>query len=242
MRFGDAKVFAASRTISPANQMYAIDQEDTSMITLEMLKESKSHIVRNNAEYLYGKMKKFEKMSLAQLKKYSATNVSINKEVKPGEIGNTPTELALKEAWLLAAEEANKRGYTCSATLVSHSVLGIDYIENKGPGGLFYDKIIKVQSFNNQVNSFISNKTYGKYRSVEFTRNDNADLYYSLHFADVCVDYLSGHYFVNLKDRYDFNLNFMGSLFATIVNDWAALCQAINVLEDINVKVSYTIN
>lgn len=132
-------------------------------------------------------------------------------------------KVALKAAWLAAAQIAKQKGYPLSAKLVEHSVINKDYSETNGA---FAKTIKKTSLWKNMKNK--------KSGSVEFTKSINSDLFYSIHKCS----YTTSSNRVTVKDVFDFKLetNYK-SLFTTLVNNWAFLNQNISVLHKIDVKI-----
>lgn len=76
--------------------------------------------------------------------------------------------------------------------------------------------------------------------SFAFTKNDNADLYYALHNVDIQISRLFDLTIVNITDVFDFEYdNDYDSLFTSIVNNWAWLCQQTNVLNPISINIAF---
>jgi len=147
-------------------------------------------------------------------------------------------------AWLAAAQIARNEGYPCSATLVEYSVKDIPYYEGPTASGPFTSKIrstLKYQSYVDYIK--FTRKTTDTWKPV-FEKADNPDLFYSLHKVTVYVtgyyvDTAFASYHLLFEDVFDFSLdnNYMGDLFATIVNNWAWLCQQTHVLHPISVSI-----
>lgn len=82
-------------------------------------------------------------------------------------------------------------------------------------------------------------KPTSSYKNITFT-SANSDLYYSLHTASIkLLSASSSTAIIRVYDLYDFDIKFMGSLFATLVNDWAALCMYTKVLNEIDVYIDF---
>ncbi|QAT40734.1 hypothetical protein [Clostridium sp. JN-9] len=135
-------------------------------------------------------------------------------------------DIALKAAWYAAAKAARLAGYSCSATLVEHYVLGQDYKENSGQ---FSTKILQSSEFRGWN---------GRVPSIAFT---SGDLFYSLHLVDICYSAMSSQgAMVHIHDKFDFKLDMQyASPFASIVNNWAWLCQHADVLVPIAVDIYF---
>lgn len=143
------------------------------------------------------------------------------------------SKLAIQVAWLAAAEIAKRKGYKCSGTLVQCSVLGTNYKEKKGKGGLFRDKIVKTSPFK----KFMKGKRKKKVVSIE--KKHNKDLYYALHNFTISKKKNKKSYSIRVYDRYDFNIQNYKSLFTGFVNNWAWLCSHTGVLHNIDVNIYF---
>lgn len=83
--------------------------------------------------------------------------------------------------------------------------------------------------------------------SFAFTYNDIPDLFYALHnvnieltIIDSPLPSLPDLISVNITDVFDFAYdNDYDSLFTSLVNNWAWLCQQINVLNEISVSILF---
>ncbi len=138
----------------------------------------------------------------------------------------------LERAWLAAAALAEP-DYPCSAKLVELSVKGYDYTEDES-AGLFGRKIINTTAYANWRSDFESAD------SVNFTKSDDSDLFYALHLADIRVAAISMYGArIEITDIFNFDAGFMEGIFATLVNDWAWLCQQTGVLNEIEVSVLF---
>lgn len=129
----------------------------------------------------------------------------------------------------------------CSGKLVECSVLGLNYNESKGAGGLFRDKIVGTNTYKNYINK-IKKGTYSTGVGYVLThpKSENADLYYSLHSCTYTTTKSGSTYKVAVYDFYDFALMNYDSLFTGIVNNWAWLCQHTWVLHKIHVNISFS--
>lgn len=184
-----------------------------------------------------------ENMSLEEL------NVLIdsiaNDECKLGAFVNTTSkeekkgvsQKAIKLAWLAAAKIARVKGYGCSATLVENSVNNRNYREN-GSSGLFRNKIVRTRAYKHYIKKAKKNKNYNG-TLITFNKNDSSDLYYALHTATATLSKKNKKYRVNVYDKYDFDLQHYKSLFSSIVNNWAWLCQHTGVLHVIHVQIYF---
>ena len=124
---------------------------------------------------------------------------------------------------------------------VECSVLGLNYNESKGAGGLFRDKIVGTNTYKNYINK-IKKGTYSTGVGYVLThpKSENADLYYSLHSCTYTTTKSGSTYKVAVYDYYDFALMNYNSLFTGIVNNWAWLCQHTGVLHKIHVNISFS--
>lgn len=136
---------------------------------------------------------------------------------------------ALKVAWLAAAQVARLSGYPLSATLVEYSVWDRDYFEVNGQFAI----AIKQTDVYKQL---LRGSNTG---SGSFEKNDNSDLYYSIHAFDYCVAASSQGVRAWITDVYDFQWKpSYERLFSTIVNNWGYLSQNMGVLQPINVTIT----
>lgn len=78
---------------------------------------------------------------------YNGKDVSAS----PEKVAGVSTTFELKALWLAAAQAAKLAEYTCSGKLVECSVLGLNYNETKGTGGLFRDKIVGTNTYKNYI-------------------------------------------------------------------------------------------
>ena len=193
----------------------------------------------------------FENMSIEELNSFIDTTIDrINQRGSGAEIDSVtgqrvlpgvPTTIELKLMWLAAAQAAKLAGYPCSGKLVECSVLGLNYNESKGAGGLFRDKIVGTNTYKNYINK-IKKGTYSTGVGYVLThpKSENADLYYSLHSCTYTTTKSGSTYKVAVYDYYDFALMNYNSLFTGIVNNWAWLCQHTGVLHKIHVNISFS--
>ncbi len=156
---------------------------------------------------------------------------------------NSFAQTQLRLAWIAAACIAEKKGYTCAAELVKHSVANTKYYENSidSKKGLFYNKLLHLHKFQNmciEAKNCNNEKNQVFKDSLEFTKDDNEDLFYALHNVDF-TGYKNKQGVIS--DIFDFKLQTnMNDMFSTIVNDWAWLCQNTSVLNKINVKIAFS--
>lgn len=176
-------------------------------------------------------LNEYDKMSAEEL------NEIISNAKQQMEDINSPSSRYgfLERAWLAAAKLVEP-DYPCAAKLVEYSVKGYNYTENES-AGLFGRKIINTDAYANWRTNCGFNTPA---KSIEFAANDNSDLYYALHLANIKVASISMYgASIEVTDVFDFDVAFMGSIFATIVNDWAWLCQQTGVLNVIDVKILF---
>lgn len=193
----------------------------------------------------------FEGMSIEELNCYIDTTIErINQRSSEAKaapaagqkaLPGAPTVIELKLLWLAAAQAVKLAGYPCSGKLVECSVLGLNYNESKGAGGLFRDKIVGTNTYKNYINK-IKKGTYSTGVGYVLThpKSENADLYYSLHSCTYTTTKSGSTYKVAVYDFYDFALMNYDSLFTGIVNNWAWLCQHTWVLHKIHVNISFS--
>lgn len=168
--------------------------------------------------------KQFQSMSNEELNDYISNIVN-----SPQTRGVTTSTMQL--AWLAAPQVAINKGNPCSGTLVKYSVNGVTYRETNG---IFKSKIKASGPYKKWAQ-----KPTQQYDLVTFT-SAYPDLYYSLHTASFKMGAMSAQSgMINVYDKYDFDITFMGSLFATLVNDWAALCMYTGVLNEIYVHIDF---
>lgn len=206
-------------------------------VTEATLSKSSDPLVRSNSDYLATEYEKFQEMSIDELNAYIG---DISASVNAAKTRSAPQRITieLKAAWLAAAQVAKLAGYPCAAKAVEHSVLGINYTEDNGS---FAAKIKTTSTFKSFLSATKSSgKTYN--RAVrEFTKSDNADLFYALHNATVTLNKSGSSYKVNVYDIFDFALdNDYSSLFTTLVNNWAWLCQNTGVLNKVTININFT--
>lgn len=172
-------------------------------------------------------MKAFSKMSVVELNSYISNGLCSLKDT-----GNNVStrDVSLEDLWLAAAAAAAVAGYPLAATLVSYSVFGIDYYEYNGD----FSTAIKSSS---EYRTWINR--YPRPTTIEFA---SGDLFYALHYANINVASSSSKgAVINVLDTFDFDANAeFQSVFANLVNDWAALCQYIHVLKVIDIEICFT--
>ncbi len=171
---------------------------------------------------------KFKQMSNAELNSYISNVVNA---AQTNGVSSGATVAAMKAAWLAAAQVAINKGYKCAGTLVKYSVLGSTYRETDG--------IFKAKIKGSAPYKAWTKKPSMNYKNITFT-SSTPDLYYSLHTASIKVlTANSSTGIIRVYDLYDFDIKFMGSLFSTLVNDWAALCMYTGVLEKVEVYIDF---
>ena len=206
-------------------------------VTEATLSKSSDSLVRSNSDYLTTEYEKLQEMSVCELNAY-IDNISASFNAGDTRIVTQNPTLVLKAAWLAAAQAARVAGYPCAAKAVEHSVLGINYTENNGA---FAAKIKTTSTFKSFLSATKSSgKTYN--RAVrEFTKSDNADLFYALHNVTVTLNKSGSSYKVTVYDIFDFALdNDYSSIFTTVVNNWAWLCQNAHVLNKVTININFT--
>lgn len=143
---------------------------------------------------------------------------------------------AIKLAWLAAASIARKCGYPCSATMVEHSVNGKNYYES-GRGKLFSSRIMVLPSYRKCYRKMKDKNL--KNLSFEITKSEHKDLYYALHLVNTKRYKKNGKWWMRVSDRFDFDIMHYKSLFTSIVNNWAWLCQHTGILSPIRATVEF---
>jgi hypothetical protein len=138
----------------------------------------------------------------------------------------TPVTPNLKAEWLAASFILKCSGYPLSGTLIAYSVCGNNYVETNGA---FSEAIKGTSKFNK-----IRNSGHG---SVSFERSDNTDLYLSLHSVSYNSRSSSRGKRIYIHDIYDFAPMKYDNAFVAIVNNWAYLCQHMDVLMPISVEI-----
>jgi len=227
---------------------FAIELENKSSfsdinINEKLLSQSKDSFVRKNDDKIIQIVNNLNNLSVQELNAY-IDNITYKykyqkniKSIDP----TIPTIIELKTAWLAAAQIAKIKGYTCAAKAVEYSVLGLNYNEDKGVGGLFRDKIVGTFVYKNYFSETQKSGVAHVSKVKEFTKSDNADLFYALHNATITFDKTKTYYKVHLYDRFDFAFdNNYDSLFTSIVNNWAWLCQNTSVLNAVDINVYFT--
>lgn len=191
--------------------------------------------VQSEEEYLEQLSTQFENMTNDELNKY-IEGMAVSSLAR----GTTVTTSSVKGAWLAAAQLAKNAGYTCAATLVVCSVNGTSYTETDG--GAFGKKIKATSVYKNYFNTVKSSKKTSYSGSLCFT---SGDLFYALHNVSIkssgtLVGTAFASYIHTVSDVFDFAYdNNYNSLFTTLVNNWAWLCQQTGVLNKISVKITF---
>lgn len=146
------------------------------------------------------------------------------------------TWLALKIAWLAAAQLARLFGYPCAATLVEYSALGLDYAERNGQFREEIEETAVYQACVSQITS--GRRSLGKRYVIEFSKKESKDLYYALHMAGITFQRTNGTLICRIDDLYDFKYERdLGSAFTKLVNNSAWLCANLWVLYAIDVNI-----
>ncbi len=195
---------------------------------------------------------KFSSMTNEQLNQYidnikksfnntnmTTSNISGTKAVTSSSTGT------IGEAWLAAAQIARNAGYPCAASLVECSVNNYAFTENSalGNSALFHDKIITTSAYKSSPYNTKSQSSLSG--SIVFNKSDNSDLFYALHNVNISVTNTNPGTIYNMcttkiTDTFDFAYdNNYDSLFTTLVNNWAWLCQQTSVLNKIPVTISW---
>jgi len=121
-------------------------------------------------------------------------------------------------------------------------VLGINYTENTGAEGLFRDKIVATSVYKNFLSNFKKSNKSSISQVKEFTKSDNSDLFYALHNATITIKKTGSTCKVNAYDVFDFAFdNNYDSLFASLVKNWAWLCQQTYALNAIKINVNFAV-
>ncbi len=209
-------------------------------INKETLSQSSDPIVRENSEYLINEASKIKTMSIDELNEYinniynTFNSPTTTRSVQPKGVVNI---LQLKAAWLAAAQVAKVSGYPCAAKAVEYSVLGQNYTEDDG---LFAQKIKPNSAFKKFMDDTKNNKS--PTNPVEFTKSEDADLFYALHNVTVTPTKSGSTYKVNVYDKFDFDLEKdYDSIFTDTVNNWAWLCQNTFILHVVEININFTV-
>lgn len=204
--------------------------------------------VSNSESSLESLNEKFDTMTDEQLNQYidevkeSYTVKSQGRSTLSASTAKSSTNISA--AWLAAAKLMENRGYPCAAKLTVNSVLNKNYSEAKvSPTGLFSAKIVKTTAFKNYLKKVKNNKAPA---GIAFEKNDNADLFYSLHNTDATTKVnfpgtVIATYNVTITDTFDFSLNTdYKSLVTAIANNGAWLSQQTGALNKIKVSILFT--
>lgn len=136
--------------------------------------------------------------------------------------------LALKAAWLAAAQVAKVSGYPLAGTLVTNSVNGNNYYEYNGQ----FANVIKKTRWMNIMKKNRSG-------SGEFTRSDSSDLFFAIHLFSYSSFGSSQGTGYTINDIFDFKLDdSYRNLFVSLVNNGAWLSQNVGVLTPIKVTIN----
>lgn len=184
----------------------------------------------------------FSTMTNEELNQYidniASSDMSSSSITASSSVSYVPTS-NLELAWMAAAEIARNNGYECAATMVEHSVAYEDYSEvafaSMNTGGIFYEKI----STNSKFLAYKKNIASSPNAGITFTKASDADLFYALHKVSTTAVKYPTDYFITITDVFDFEYdNDYDSLFTTLVNNWAWLCQQTSVLHEVNFKLT----
>lgn len=212
-----------------------------------VLSKSKDTIVKNHASEIISEYNLLKNMTNAQLNQYiNRQKEKIYREITPGDRSEQIARMVdVKTAWLAAATIAINAGYNCAGTAITYSVLGTDYSES-GIGGAFQSKITKTLVYKNYLSTVIASTYHYGSEVKAFKKTDNADLFYALHNATITIKgTMVGtpreSYEVKVFDVFDFAYdNNYDSLFTSMVNNWAWLCQNAGVLNPIKITISFS--
>lgn len=226
----------------------------TTEISIQTLIDSSDKFVRDHAAEILAAYNEISKLStideanayidakIAAVESSDIASVSAISDSPSSPIVATSTNTDIKAAWLAAAQVAKLAGYPCSAKLIECSVLGVNYNENVGKGGLFRDKIVTTQPYQSCVRLFKSGKIKAlEKHNVTFSKSVNSDLYYSLHTCTYSFRNSSKGYLFFVNDIFDFEKSNYDNLFTGMVNNWAWLCQNASILKKINVNINFPI-
>lgn len=187
---------------------------------------------------------KFENMTDNELNQYinDIANTS-NENISTHTTVMVATE-NLKQAWLAAAQIARNNGYPCAASLVEFSVNNYKYAETSG---LIGNKILSTSTYKNYINNIKNNSSSSISGYMTFDKSVNSDLFYALHNVNINTQKMGiGQYItmnVKITDTFDFAYdNNYDSLFTSLVNNWAWLCQQQHVLNKIPVEINFLDN
>ena len=160
------------------------------------------------------------------MNEYELQNV-INYAQVNSETRQVANIIQLKAAWLAAAQAAKLAGYPLSAKLVENSVFNKDYFETNG---MFSDKIKMTPLYRTMIRE--------RKGSDIFTKSMDKDLYYYLCKFSYSSSQSSSGMRLYIADTYDFELDTgYDSVFTSIVNNWAFLCQNSWILHVIDVDI-----
>jgi hypothetical protein len=160
---------------------------------------------------------------------------------------NTEVPGIVGQAWLAAAEIARGEGYECAAIAVEYSVKNVNLTESTHPkygDGPFLRKLKTTDAYQTYLNSLLESGKDKVKGSFEITKKDNSDLFYALHnvttsASGTFVGTSMATYIICITDVFDFAFdNDYDSLFTTLVNDWAWLCQQTDVLHPIDITLT----
>lgn len=156
-----------------------------------------------------------------------------------------PDDGALKSAWRAACQIARNEGYICAATIVEASLDKTKYtILDQFKQTIFSQAFDVSSAYQQYLNNFRNGQHPAN--SIEFTKADNADLFYALHLAEYRCQYyiynMPGYptvIRVVIEDIFDFELdNTYEDMFSSLVNNWAWLNQNAGVLNVMEISIS----
>lgn len=143
------------------------------------------------------------------------------------------------DAWSAAVLILKKNGYPCTAALMECSLNNASYNEGGfaalSGSGLFNKKLKTSTKFINYKKKV---RNGDNPKGINFDSKDVTDLYLSLGHVDTKVTSRSITYTSEITDVYDFDYNKYKPILVNLVNNAAWLSQNMNVLHNINVKIS----
>ncbi|MBQ8925432.1 MAG: RHS repeat-associated core domain-containing protein, partial [Clostridia bacterium] len=144
----------------------------------------------------------------------------------------------------------NKKGYYLASRMYYHGIWGNGKAPGKSITNLAINKLKASQTmknfFKNKCKRYKSRSSIKKTETVEFPKNSEPDLYYSL--QHVTVSYSgkkkggSWTFNITVSDRYDFdNMRFLKDRsFGAAANDLGVLMQKAGMMVPYNIRVSYS--
>lgn len=174
----------------------------------------------------------FDSMSVDELNQYIDSTIrtsNMYSDSKASGVIVEGTRYMWKTLWIAAAAIAKKVGYPCSGTLVEYSAKGKNYSEWSRGGGLIASRI--------KTNKDYKVAKKRKLKSFTFHKSNSKDLFYALHKVSSNFNYTKKHP-THISDRFDFK-EMKGNGFTVYVNNWANLCQHMNVLYNSKVNIYF---